>query len=1668
MSQASLASEALLAVYENMSTEDLGENLEKSLGSIDAFTKHLSNLDIDGATKGAWVQAYQNASALGDVTIDSLSEAVAQLPVELQNQINNSSAGILTAMSLVYKNIAEENRNAAEQAVADWEAAFNRIANLRKKLLSGEDITGDIFGKGLDNLAQMFKDSGMTDYDEFSRQVWEGTYKPQLPTLDPETWRTSKGLNAFYGYQGNNGQSIGYDELIAWYKINQNKTDDSAKEAVESDIRAMLTDRLGVGQSEYKIDDVWKAYSTGDVTTLFKDETGNMVTAATLIENAANALLETDKMNQDLIKYQTQEEKRSAFEGAQKEYNKTVSEQQEQMSDWQTVSEAIAAKDAGEAKSVYEALGDNAGEIMTRLGLSKEDLNNMTQEEVQQRINNAAVAIEKAQVVFGDKLEDIGITDAMGNVTEEGKFIKDEITTAQEEAAINTANASNVATDFSPSKISAESFGKALGMTKEEFEAYAYTLNDALDASAKFNTETELGKQQLYEYAKVVAKTEEGFDELHKITKDTWKMLKDDSKTGTKEWSQNIEGLRKTMSKIFNVDMTRISSKFVSEHLEDIEKMAKGDKKAFESISDALISEILDKDYDLKLNIDVDKDGLSDSLGDVIDNYEDILTARLGEIDNGMVITPELDASGATQSLLDLLNAGGETAESIQAALQSIGWVPEVAYDEYPVTDVETVSGQVVYHYVDALGNKKTYSGGASGYNQSTNTIRIPRIGSNGQTQFSGLRKTGSGVKKPSTSSSGGGGSKQEKKEHKSGEDEIERYHEITEKLEEISQELSQIDKIKARAFGENHLKAIDKEIDALNEELEANRRLKKEAEAWLAFDKGRMQSLGASFDQHGNITNYDELMQSWLNDYNAAVDAFNRNGDEDAFEDAEELFEKRKKWLENYEESLDKVEDAEDAILEKQNAISAAQLEKITYKVEVVTEINEADIEILEYYNSLHENQLDMQDESLRNLTAQAQEYASNIGVVNEAMAELERQHDSKQINDADYAEGMKELRDQALDYASSLEDLKQQIIDVYANALSLATEEIENHTEKIQHAADMMDSYISILGLLGQGPNYRKLEEFYAVQYQANLANLTTQKAYLDELLAQEQYFKNKKTLTETEKEQYEALQDTIRETREGLVSSTEAALNALQAQYENTINAIFAELDAAIAGTAGSISNLADQYAYYQEEQERYVSTSRELYEISKLNRNIENSIEDAVSSASKAKLKALKDEINLISKKNDLTEYDIELMNLQYELALAQIALEEAQNAKDTVRLTRDANGNYAYQYTADQEKVNAAQQQYEDVLQQINELAANRVSELEQQMLTAQQDYIQAAQQILLDTTLTDEQRTARLEELSKRYKDTLLYIQQEYGDVSKHLMQNQVEISEWYNTELVNQAGKAQTQMNETIASLIENSDDLIEAWENALNGENGAGSALQQFIAAATALTGASGLTYENMTESINEYIAASNSAAQAAQSTIITIGDTLSGLNEATEEWDSHLGTLTSVQEMYVKIAESAQQAIAALSGFDVVNGVIVPRTVPQTDEPAYATGGLNTKTGWAWLDGTANAPELVLNAEQTQDILAATEVARHIIGGETLTNIKSIMAADLQYLMAASALAYHAQGVSGTNGSTIQQTVEIHADFPNVSDSNEIQLAFDELVNRATQYVYSPSTK
>lgn len=62
-----------------------------------------------------------------------------------------------------------------------------------------------------------------------------------------------------------------------------------------------------------------------------------------------------------------------------------------------------------------------------------------------------------------------------------------------------------------------------------------------------------------------------------------------------------------------------------------------------------------------------------------------------------------------------------------------------------------------------------------------------------------------------------------------------------------------------------------------------------------------------------------------------------------------------------------------------------------------------------------------------------------------------------------------------------------------------------------------------------------------------------------------------------------------------------------------------------------------------------------------------------------------------------------------------------------------------------------------------------------------------------------------------------------------------------------------------------------------------------------------------------------------------------------------------------------------------------------------VRQQDIVGYKTGGLNTNTGLAWLDGTPSNPELVLNSQDTQNFLKLTNLLRELELDELFNNLK-----------------------------------------------------------------------
>ena len=126
-------------------------------------------------------------------------------------------------------------------------------------------------------------------------------------------------------------------------------------------------------------------------------------------------------------------------------------------------------------------------------------------------------------------------------------------------------------------------------------------------------------------------------------------------------------------------------------------------------------------------------------------------------------------------------------------------------------------------------------------------------------------------------------------------------------------------------------------------------------------------------------------------------------------------------------------------------------------------------------------------------------------------------------------------------------------------------------------------------------------------------------------------------------------------------------------------------------------------------------------------------------------------------------------------------------------------------------------------------------------------------------------------------------------------------------------------------------------------------------------------------------------------------------------------------------------------------------------------------FRTGGY---TGdWSGPDGKfalLHQKELVLNATDTKNILAAVQELRSLNLDYLTSNIKTkasnILSGMLsEFATAQSTLASSLQA-AGIDNQVLDQNVHIEASFPNVKDAKEVEAALNNLTSRASQYIHS----
>lgn len=663
-----------------------------------------------------------------------------------------------------------------------------------------------------------------------------------------------------------------------------------------------------------------------------------------------------------------------------------------------------------------------------------------------------------------------------------------------------------------------------------------------------------------------------------------------------------------------------------------------------------------------------------------------------------------------------------------------------------------------------------------------------------------------------SSKSSGGSSSKTAAKDKLDIFDEGDFYHDINREIERLADNTERLADAKDRAFGDDKINLINQEIKAVQAEVKAQEKLIERAKQKLEIDKKALKTYDATYNKNGEITNYDQMLQNEINKYNAAVDAYNAKAAqkdagtlsdeaweaaEKAFEAAEERYSGFEEAISTYEADLDIKEDAVEEAAAKAREILDLQLEGIQYGVDVQIEVNDRDLKVLERLLERLDDDLYDGASRISNMTKQMNEQFDNIEIykagirqtlvsagADQAAVDAYMAGDSKAVQGLDLTEEqMKMLQDYTdgiMESEDAILELREEIENQTMITFDAWHEKIEKNGQVFEYATSMAESYKNIIDLVGKtrlNIDDSVLKDLENTQMSAAngamqnaKAQMDTTQSALDNAKAQLQKAKargNKDDIEKWEKD-IETLNETLMADQEAFMSSWETALQTAADIFTAQMDRAFENLEDDLAGTFKSFDELNAAMDRQQQAADRFMDAGKKQYELSKLNRKLQQDLDKTDSTKAQKELLKLQKEIEAYQENGvEMSERDLTALQKKYELKVAEIALEDAQNAKSQVRLTRDSEGNFGYVYTADESQVANAQQNYEDKLEENRQLAIEQNKQLSEAIVANRQAMVEALREIRQEDYADTEAYMQALQETTQFYKEQEAYLIEE-------------------------------------------------------------------------------------------------------------------------------------------------------------------------------------------------------------------------------------------------------------------------------------------------------------
>lgn len=1283
------------------------------------------------------------------------------------------------------------------------------------------------------------------------------------------------------------------------------------------------------------------------------------------------------------------------------------------------------------------------------------------------------------------------------NFTDSQKKAYDELNNKITEAQKKTKEYQDIINDFNDVEFIAAAFEKNYNNLVDIF--------DENDFSIKINTEEEFNKARA-NLLELANDFQSGFSQMSDEARQNVYTLIDDmvmaSYNGNTEVARVAKGILDG-----TVDLATIDTQTIAQAEQVAGKAATETGQKVGTYTDQII----------------------DGISDLINNFNATITFTPSSIDFSTVnisIGPFKDIPIKIPSFS--IGIEGKLGEGTSKTLSSI-----------------TEAAKNLFNDSGALGGLNAFKPKSIGGNPNS-----PKLDSPPDTKDSSGKSGSDGSKdKPNSSS------KPETADLKNLDEEITRYKNIDNQLDSIENHLDKISRKKDQAYGKKYINALDEENKALQKQINLHKQSQSDAIKYQAQDKQKVAELGFNIetDESGYITN-EEQFDAWVAQSENAIELRYTNSVNALGEDSNDQknilegqkqaqldnIEAAKTYFNLYKEATERRYKDESAIEELLAQQKENNYDAINKKLEIQMDLLDRERNHMEFLrNTFREGFFGIVD-NFENDRAQFGNLTQQMNDLQTTMTEVQEKFKTGQISESQYIELIQDLSDRAEEAGTSLYELSEQIVGRFSEALGDANEILDNTIDKFEHLRELSDSVINLMKITYGEEAYKKLDPMLKNQEEiAKNQLLATRKIYYEagewleaKRLAYEAVKGQGDQEEDAAKRMYDEALDNYNERQTQYYEALTAAAEAAMAVYENSVNKSLQDYENKLTNGLG-FDALQQQLDHLQEMDELYLTNVNQQYRTQKLIRTALGDMDKTANKVAKNKIELFIKQTQELQKQGKLSEYQMSIKEKEYNILLAQLALEDAQNNKSQVRLQRDSEGNFNYIYTADEDKLLEKQQEVDDAINDLYNYEREMINKMNQRSLDnakeageqlrkiAEQygidskEYIKAEQELLAEH---GEVITA----IKEHINITQNSIDQSYLDSYNLIIDDEIAITDnWKNTfiETSNEIKTAsQVLQKDTNSYMNEMNNDYIKVKDTSNDLRKEVSTNLNQI----SPIMNKVALDTSYWASNMNEYLGSVAAAYENIANTCATAAHTISGympdidyarefMNETDmNKMSSLLATRQYITENNIGgrgiwgknteggldlfdninyaevIQNTAIQGLGDTMAINAVASAAAHRIIKMQKSGDYYSGtagtekilkdtfgdgdifnaivdamrknnkfiGFNTGgyTGEFGPEGKfaiLHEKELVLNQQDTQNLLDTVDLVDKLLNS-----------LEYQNLLQDFNISNVGNGIN-KGKDTLEQDVTIHAEFPNVQDHNEIEMALSNLVNTASQY-------